>query len=80
MTEHLTCRELVELVTSYLEHRLAPAEATLFEEHIMFCGGCEAYVEQMRATIAAVGRVGEEDLAPETRAGLLAAFREWKRP
>jgi hypothetical protein len=76
VTEHLTCRELVELVTSYLEQRLSPDEATLFEEHLVFCGGCEAYVEQMRATIAAVGRVAELEPPPES---VLAAFREWRR-
>jgi hypothetical protein len=74
--EHITCQQLVEQVTSYFERRLAPTEAALFEEHIVYCGGCEAYVEQMRATIAAVGRLGEEEAPPEA---LLAAFREWKR-
>ena len=79
MADHLTCQEVVELVTDYLEHALADDEATLFEQHINFCDGCEWYLEQMRITVAAVGRIDEEDVPPETREKLLAAFRDWKR-
>jgi anti-sigma factor RsiW len=79
MAEHITCQEVVELVTDYLERELPPDEASLFEQHLNFCDGCIVYVEQMRATAETIGRVREEDLAPETRDKLLAAFREWKR-
>ena len=79
MDNHVTCREVVELVTDYLEGALAPETATLFEEHLNFCDGCERYVHQMRTTIAAAGRIQEEDVPPETRDKLLAAFRDWRR-
>jgi anti-sigma factor RsiW len=75
---HFTCQEIVELVTDYLEGALGAGEATLFEEHMNFCDGCEWYLEQMRATIATVGRL-EEDIAPDAREQLLTAFRHWKR-
>ena len=79
MAEHITCSEVVELVTDYLERALPAEEATLFEQHLNFCEGCLVYVEQMRATAETVGRVREEDVPPETKEQLLAAFREWKR-
>jgi predicted anti-sigma-YlaC factor YlaD len=79
MAEHITCSEVVELVTDYLERALPADETTLFEQHLNFCEGCIVYVEQMRATAETVGRVREEDVPPETREKLLAAFREWKR-
>ena len=79
MAEHLSCQEVVELVTDYLEHALAPQDATLFEQHINFCDGCQWYLDQMRTTIAAVGRIEEEDVPPEARDKLLAAFRDWRR-
>ena len=79
MAEHVTCQEVVELVTDYLERALPPEEAELFEQHINFCDGCEWYLEQMRATVAAVGRITEEDVPPDTREKLLSAFRDWKR-
>ena len=79
MAEHITCQEVVELVSDYLEHALSPDEATLFEQHINFCDGCIVYVEQMRSTVAAVGHVREEDVPPEAKERLMAAFREWRR-
>jgi hypothetical protein len=79
MAEHVSCREIVDLVTSYLEQELPAAEAALFEQHLNFCDGCVTYVDQMRTTVAAVGRLGEEDVPPETQERLRAAFRGWKR-
>ena len=76
---HISCQEVVELVNDYLERSLAPHEASLFEQHVNFCDGCDWYLEQMRSTVATVGRVTEEDLPPEAREKLLGAFREWKR-
>jgi hypothetical protein len=78
--EHVTCQQVVELVTDYLEQSLTPHEASLFEQHVNFCDGCDWYLEQMRATIGSVGRITEEDVPQETRTRLLTAFREWKRP
>ena len=78
--EHITCQEVVELVTDYLDRTLPPEEATLFEQHVNFCDGCEWYLDEMRTTISAVGRIEEAAVPPETRDKLLMAFREWKRP
>jgi anti-sigma factor RsiW len=76
---YLTCRELVELVTEYLEDALAPVDRTRFEEHIMTCPPCRAHLDQMRRTLAVVGRLSEDSLSPEAERSLLSAFREWKR-
>jgi len=75
----LTCQELVELVTEYLENCMAPDERVRFEAHIMVCPGCRTYLEQMRQTIRAIGQLTEESLDPTTRDKLLALFRNWKR-
>ena len=50
--EELTCQELVELVTAYIEGALPPDEHALFEAHLAVCRGCTAYLEQMRQTIS----------------------------
>ncbi len=78
-TDHISCQEVVELVTDYVERALPPEQAAVFEQHLNFCDGCEWYVDQMRATVAAVGRVREEDLPEATRERLLSAFRDWRR-
>ena len=75
---HLTCQELVELVTDYLEGALPSAERARFEEHLTGCAGCQAYLEQMRDTISMLGRVTEESLEPATRDQLLDLFRNWR--
>ena len=76
--EQLSCQELVELVTDYLEGALPEAEQNSFLHHIEGCTGCREYVSQMRETIALTGRLTPADLSPEAEAALLAAFRDWK--
>ena len=74
----LTCRELVELVTDYLEGSLTPGERVRFEEHLLVCEGCSAYVDQLRRTIEVVGALQEDSIPLQMRDNLLAAFRAWK--
>ena len=75
----VSCRELVELVTAYLEDALSPYDRALFEAHVAVCSGCSAYLEEMRTTIALTGGLEPELLDDEARNLLLAAFRDWKR-
>lgn len=77
--DRVTCQEVTELVTAYLEGALPADAAALFEQHINFCGGCDWYVDQMRTTIAVAGRIGEADVPPALRDALLAAFRDRER-
>jgi predicted anti-sigma-YlaC factor YlaD len=77
--EPITCQEVVELVTDYLEGALPSDQVERVEEHLNICEGCDSYVDQMRTAVATVGRLREEDLPPETRDRLMAAFRHWKR-
>jgi anti-sigma factor RsiW len=69
----------VELVTDYLEDRLSPRDRTRFEAHLAECEYCETYLDQMRQTIRALGRLPEESLSVEARDTLLTAFRDWSR-
>ena len=76
-----TCQELAELLTDYLEGLLASSERASFDRHIAGCRDCTLYVEQMRLTIAASGRIRSDDIPPGVREELLTAFRGWaQRP
>ena len=75
--EQLSCQELVELVTDYLEGALSKDEAARFESHIGLCDGCNVYLEQIRQTIVATGRISVDALTPEAERALLDAFRGW---
>jgi anti-sigma factor RsiW len=78
--DHITCQQVVKMVTAYLERGLSAGETSLFEQHLNFCEGCVWYVEQMRGTIEAAGRIAEDEVPAEARNRLLAAFRGWSPP
>jgi anti-sigma factor RsiW len=77
--EALSCQELVELVTDYLEGALPPGDLRRFEEHIEGCGKCTTYLAQMRETIRVTGTLTPEDLSPAAEHELLALFSDWAR-
>ena len=77
-TTDLTCRELVELVTDYLEGALPDSDRVRFDEHLVGCPFCRAYLDQMRQTIRTLGQLPEQAIAPEALAELLARFKEWR--
>jgi anti-sigma factor RsiW len=75
----MACKELVELVTEYLEGTLPPADRLRFEEHLKDCPYCATYLDQIRQTIRTLGRLTEEDLSEDAKQGLLRIFRDWKK-
>ena len=74
----LTCQELVELVTDYLEGALPRADRERFEAHIAGCTNCREYLAQFQQTIAVTGMLREDDVDPAARDALLAQFGEWR--
>jgi predicted anti-sigma-YlaC factor YlaD len=74
----MTCRELVNVITEYLEGTLGEADRVRLEAHLEACPYCRNYVDQMRETILTLGRLREESLSPRTREDLLEAFRGWR--
>jgi anti-sigma factor RsiW len=77
--KEMTCQELVELVTEYLEGALPDSDRRRFDVHLSACPHCVAYIEQMRTTVRLTGRLGEEHLQDEAIEEVLAAFQDWKR-
>ena len=77
--EDITCREIVQLVTDYLEGVLPLGQVEAFEMHLAYCGGCTNYLEQLRETIRLSGVLTENSLPPELQQELIAAFGGLKR-
>jgi predicted anti-sigma-YlaC factor YlaD len=71
----ITCQEVVELVSDYLEGLVDDATRVEIEEHLELCPGCDEYLRQMRATLRALGRIPLDTLTDTTKADLTAAFR-----
>jgi predicted anti-sigma-YlaC factor YlaD len=78
VNSELTCQELVELVTDYLEGSMSAAERARFDEHLAVCTGCRNYLDQMRKTIRALGQLSEQNISAQARDDLLNVFRGWK--
>ena len=75
----MDCNELVELITDYLENTLQQADRERFDAHLKECPFCVIYVEQMRATLAALGTVPTDSLSDEARELLLQTFRDLRK-
>lgn len=78
MSPELTCKDVVELVTGYLDGSMAPADRERFEEHLSVCDGCTNHLHQMRETIRLTGMLTEEQVPDDQRDALLEAFRNWR--
>jgi anti-sigma factor RsiW len=76
----LTCAEVVEQVTAYLDEALEPTTERDVEQHLAECRGCEVYVDQCRATVRLVASLPRSGLPAVERDGLLAVFRQRHRP
>ncbi len=75
----LTCQELVELVTDYLEGALDEDTTERFDQHLALCPGCQTYLNQMKETASLLGGIPTEILPVEMQGTLLAAFRTFSR-
>lgn len=74
----LSCPEMVELLTAYLDGALSAADAARFDAHLGLCPGCVTYVDQFRETLDATGTLGDEHVPQGVMAQLLHAFRDWR--
>lgn len=78
LRRELVCREMVELITDYLEGTLPRGKRRRFEAHLEGCPHCTEYLEQMRATIRLTGGLRAEDLTPRMSAEFAALYRRWR--
>jgi anti-sigma factor RsiW len=75
----LTCKEMVEIVTDYLEGAMSEEDRSRFQRHLATCEGCTGYLRQMRETIRLTGMLTEDRIPEGQKEQLLVAFRGWKR-
>lgn len=75
----LTCRQIIDLVTDYLEGGLGREERLNFERHLVWCSWCRDYLDHMRKTIELTGRPDPTEPPSPLREELVEVFRDWKR-
>lgn len=74
----LTCQNITELVTDYLEGRLSLMDRLRFRMHIMMCKECRGYLIQMKNTVKAVGKLPEEPIPEDVHEELMKCFENWR--
>ena len=74
-----SCREVVELVTEYLDGALTPEERTAVEVHLHYCAGCATFLDQIRAAAALSRGLAEEQIPDDVKDALLEVFHDWRR-
>jgi predicted anti-sigma-YlaC factor YlaD len=77
--EALTCHDVIELLSDYIEGVLTADDHRRVDEHLALCDGCATYLEQMRETIRLSGMVSEDHVPEPEKSALLDAFRDWRR-
>ncbi len=78
-TGDMTCKELVQLATEYLEERLPSKDRQRLEEHLTLCPYCRIYMEQMRQTVCLLGKMSEDSILEDDKQELLERFQNWQR-
>ena len=73
----LSCKELTEVVTRYLEGQMGFWERLKFELHVGMCKHCRNYLSQMKATVKSLGRLPDDMIPDEVQDSLLRRFRDW---
>lgn len=74
----MTCREVVELMTDYLDGALSASDRAKFDQHMQGCDGCRAYLAQLRIARRLMGRIASEPVPDPLKVELINAFRTWK--
>ena len=78
ITTELACKELVEVITDYLEGTLPERDRARFDAHILTCPPCREYVAEMRTTLQLTGRLTVDSISSSARDELLRAYRRMK--
>jgi anti-sigma factor (TIGR02949 family) len=74
----MSCKELVELVTDYLDGAMPDDDRARFEAHLALCPPCVEYLAQIESTIRAVGASWHDVQDTPQVAELLELFRDYK--
>ena len=73
----LTCKQLTEVMTDYLEGKMPFMQRLAFHMHVGMCKHCRAYLRSMRMTLKTLGTLPDVSPPPEVRDELLRRFDGW---
>lgn len=70
-----TCRDVLALLTEYMEGGLAPAAAAELTRHLEGCAACGRFLDSIKTTRAAVNRLRCDQVPEEVHASLRVFLR-----
>jgi anti-sigma factor RsiW len=76
--EDIMCKQIVELISDYVEGALGPDEREAVEMHLNLCDGCTDYLRQLRMSIELTGMLPADAFPPELEEELCAAFTRFR--
>jgi predicted anti-sigma-YlaC factor YlaD len=71
----LTCRDMSELATNYLDGQLGFVRRFGVWKHLRACSACRRFYDQMRRTVALLARLPYAPPPAETEERIIAALR-----
>ncbi len=72
----MTCKDLVDLLSEYVDGELDRATARRLEQHLRGCVECTAFLNTFRKTRAMTREAAEAAMPPELRARLRRFLRD----
>lgn len=78
MRTRLSCPQVVDLLSDWLEGDLDARTAAAVRAHLAGCPGCTAYVGQLRAAVGVLGALPPPLPDAALCEELVQAFRQWR--
>lgn len=77
--DEVRCREVVEVLTDYLEGVLPVGDRVALEQHLLICEGCTSFLAQLRTSIALTGALHQEEIPPALMETVLRLYQRRQR-
>ena len=65
MSERLSCREILDRLSEYIDAELDPSLCEEIESHMAGCNPCVAFLNTLKKTVVLYRCCGQEDKMPE---------------
>ncbi len=72
--DEVQCREVVAVLTDYLEGVLPVEERVALEQHLLICEGCTNFLAQLRTSIALTGALEVDEVPPRLMDAVLRLY------
>ncbi len=76
----VTCRQVIDLLSDYINDEISPEDKRLLEKHFEGCKNCEAFLKTLRQSINLVKDIKYEDIPEEVSVRLRNTLKTRIKP